>query len=390
MKEARFFALVLLLALPGTASAGRGDPELLPNFSRAAPSPRPAPAKSAPKGPAPVEPLEELPEVVRPPKRTREPEDEDKVSRPKIVLRARAWMTAGSMDTRISKLDYLIGETEERGADGWMLVYSGEVAPLPWLSAEFQYGQDDPKGTYSDRFWVHAPDYLLFYPGTGAVWDHPDHEDDLVFTAAVSSRRDWVAGNLYVRVLELRNRRDNEPVWRETLDLAVGYERFRQDSSLDNLSVASNNGKYFSPGLALGPVPGFASRYSAVWKGPHIGFRNELEVPYGFSFEGWFFYSPFMTYRGEGFDNLGSYWLPLRDSAPNLVDTAKGTAVHFQLGARWDWKRLRLEAGYQRLYFYSRTGTRAFYGADGGVTNYQLDFATAEMSGFYAGAALRF
>ena len=97
-----------------------------------------------------------------------------------------------------------------------------------------------------------------------------------------------------------------------------------------------------------------------------------------------------MTYRGEGFDNLGSYWLPLRDSAPNLVDTAKGTAVHFQLGARWDWKRLRLEAGYQRLYFYSRTGTRAFYGADGGVTNYQLDFATAEMSGFYAGAALRF
>ncbi|MDD5630089.1 MAG: hypothetical protein PHU21_13555 [Elusimicrobia bacterium] len=379
-------ALLLCLGVPASAGRDEGDARLTvesPARREAAPAPPPAaPAPAPPAAPA---------------KRQRAPrwEEDESFKRELLTLRARAWFTIGSVDTRISKVidqDILIGETEERGSNGLMMVYSAELAPIRWLSGEFQYGEDTHKGSYSDRYWVHSPQSsLLIDTANGATWRYPDHEADLAFAADARSRRDWVAGTIYARIIDLRPWRVDDPVWHETLDVAAGYERFRQYSNLTHLSVTVNQGKYFSPALSPGPIAGFDSGYSAVWSGPHIGFRNEIAVPGGFSFDSLFLWSPFMSYRGEGYDNMGGmYWYPLRDSGPNYVDTAKGTAVHFQLGLRWDWRMLRVEAGYQRFYFYSRTGSRTFSAADGSIPNMQLDFATAEIAGAYAGASVRF
>jgi len=101
-------------------------------------------------------------------------------------------------------------------------------------------------------------------------------------------------------------------------------------------------------------------------------------------------WSPFMEYRGSTTRTCrrraaAGAWNP-RTSRTGR--TAR--PIHFDLGATWTWSIIRLEAGYQRLYFYSRTGLRRYYNADGSVTDYTLDFATADISGFYTGASVRF
>jgi hypothetical protein len=347
-------------------------------------------------------PIKPLPETILPwTEACALPEGDAYSERDLVVLRARAWLTTGSVDTRVSyqippqdikSLNangatgaVFLGETEQRGANGLMLVYSAEVAPWRWLSGEVQYGQDSPKGSYGDHYWVDSPNAaLLENLANKATWNYPNHQDDLVLGADTRSHRDWAAGNVYVRFLEVRR------PWHEKVDLALGYERFRQDSSLANLSVTINHGMWYAPGLPLGPIAGFASSYCAAWSGPHFGIREEAEGPYGFSMDGTFLWSPFMVYRGEGYDNLGSNWAPTSNSSPNFLDKANGTAVHFQVGVRWDWRLLRLEAGYQRLYFYSSTGTRTFIGPDGSHSSLQLDFATAEMGGAYAGVTIHY
>jgi hypothetical protein len=370
----------LLLFLRPPAYAGRDDGE--PRLTLDIPSPE-------------ARPIQPLPDTILPLKEKRAPLPavDDPFKRDLVVLRARAWLTTGSVDTRISKQiisgpDVSAGETEQRGANGLMLVYSAEVAPIRWLSGEFQYGKDNQDGTYCDHYWLDAPGVAIQFPNV--TWYSPHHQDDLVLGSDVRSRRDWTAGTVYARVLDLRNLRPTDPVWHETLDFAFGYERFRQNSQLTNLSVAMNQGNYFSPGLPLGSIPGFDSSYDAAWSGPHFGFRDEIAVPCGFSFDGLLLWSPFMVYRGEGYDNLGTYWLPTGNSSPNFVDAAHGTAVHLQFGARWDWSMFRVEAGYQRFYFYSRTGTRTFFEPDGSTSSMQLDFATAEIAGAYAGVTWRY
>ncbi|MCX5797744.1 MAG: hypothetical protein NTY77_19815 [Elusimicrobia bacterium] len=387
MRQIGLVALLLWFCVPAYAGRDEGDARLTVD----------SPQRE-------VKPIEPLPETIQPVKpakveRAARPSEDAAFKRAFLTLRVRAWLTTGSVDTRFSYQKYsqpdgYTGETEERGAKGLMFVYSAEVAPIRWLSGEFQYGQDTHNGTYADHYWLHAPGAT--WTTSGGTLVSPDHVDDLVLGADARSRRDWTAGTIYARVLDLRPARADDPVWQEALDVAVGYERFRQYSHLTNLSVNMNRYGYYSAALPVGPIAGFDSSYSASWSGPHFGFRNEVAVPCGFSFEGMFLWSPFMVYRGEGYNNFGmsfpnAFDLPtLRDSSPNFIDTAHGTAVHFQLGARWDWRMLRLEAGYQRFYFYSRTGTRTFLAADGSTPGRQLDFATAEMAGGYTGITLRY
>jgi hypothetical protein len=392
MRLPRFAVLSLLLCIPAHAGRDEGDARLTLDI----------PLKEE-------NPVQPLPETIVPLKRqvrVLRPEEDATYKRELVVVRARAWLTTGSVDTRISyqippqditllagsqKTPFSLGETEQRQDNGLMLVYSAEVAPIRWLSGEFQYGDDSHKGSYGDHYWVDGPGWSQFQNfATGGIWNYPSHQDDLVLGSDASSHRDWAAGNIYARVLELRNRRPNDPVWHETLDIALGYERFRQNSSLTNLSVTMNAGKWYSPGLPVGPIAGFDSSYNADWTGPHFGIRDEVALPYGFSFDGLFLWSPFMVYRGKGYDNLGTYWEPVTSSSPNLIDTAHGTAVHFQLGARWAWGMFGIEAGYQRFYFYSRTGTRTFLAPDGSTSSMQLDFATAEVAGAYGGVTWRY
>jgi len=399
MRKVGALVLMLLITFPSRGSAASADPSLMPELDRA-PARVPSPARSRERTlPPEAPPAEELA-----PSSTasrRRGEDPSPPRRSVLRLRTRAWLTSGSIDTRYcaqvppdqvtpAGMEVFEGETEERGAKGIMLVHSMELAPLKWLSFEGQFGEDKAKGRYNDGIWVHAPDTdLLTYFPTGGTWVKPDHVDDVGYGADVSARRDWAAATVYLRIVDAHIAEVDELEVRHALDIALGVERYRQNSRLTNLERTLSVGKRY-PVAPLGAVAGLDSAYLAQWRGPHIGLREEFFAPYGFSFDGTVLWSPFMEYRGDGYDNLSAGPGGLRSEAPNFIDRAHGTAVHIQVGGGWAWRNIRLEAGYQRLYFYSRTGMRRYYAFDGSSTDYQLEFATAELGGAYLGASLRF
>ena len=321
--------------------------------------------------------------------------------RPYVVLRSRAWLTSGTVATRYSTEvppdlvtppggEVFLGETERHHLSGTMLLDSAEVAPLTWLSFEFQYGEDRPHGTYKDEYWIHAPSMaVLTNLSNGATWNSPNHENDLVFGADESGSQDWAAATIYLRVLESKLETPDSYELKHSLDIAAGAERYRQNSRRTNLAIVSNSMKYYS-NAPPGPIAGYNSSYQALWQGPHIGLRDSVSVRGGFAVEGLVLWSPFMEYKGQDYENLAAQSGSARGGSPNIADWARGTAIHFDLGASWTWSIVRVEAGYQRLYFYSRTGLRRFYNADGTMTDAQLDFATADLAGAYAGVSLRF
>ena len=60
-----------------------------------------------------------------------------------------------------------------------------------------------------------------------------------------------------------------------SLDIALGVERYRQNSRLTNLERTLSVGKRY-PVAPLGAVAGLDSAYLAQWRGPHIGLREEF------------------------------------------------------------------------------------------------------------------
>lgn len=327
------------------------------------------------------------------------PEDRE-AGREVLAFRTRFWMTRGSVDTRyqiavppeqvIPRGEVWYGQTWERGAKGLMVVYSAEFAPLRFLSLEAQYGKVSTHGDFRLHSWVHAPDIgTLTNLSNGATWSYPDHEDDVLAQGDQAGRSDWAAVNLYLRVLQPPPSASENEGLSHSLDLAVGAERYRSSTRATNYRRTASLGKFF-PKLSLRALPGFDSTYEARWQGPHLGLREEVRAPHGISFEGSVFWSPFMEYRGDGYYNFSVGPGELRAQSPNYTDSAHGTAIHFQLGLAWEWSILRLEAGYQRFYFYSRTGTEEYYYYDGSVKNNQLNFATADLGGMYTGVSIRF
>ncbi len=157
-------ALLFSLCVPALAGRDEGDARLTLDL---------------PESPQHVErPIQPLPESLVPLKEARasRPEEDDAFKRELVVVRTRTWLTTGSVDTRISQQinvnpNVSIGETEQRGANGLMLVYSAEVAPIRWLSGEFQYGEDRQNGSYGDHFWVQAPGVEIQFPN--ADWEFP-------------------------------------------------------------------------------------------------------------------------------------------------------------------------------------------------------------------------
>jgi len=392
--------LAILLSPVRAARAASADPSLMPEFDdrRRAPAPAPAARRPAPAPDAiPLPPSAS--DIYRRPERFNE---ERPPHRPYVVLRSWLWLTSGSLDTRYNVqvppalvsppgVEVFLGETQKHGANGLMVVDSAELSPVSWLSFEFEFGTDRPrKGSDTDHYWIHAPgaDRLTYLP-TGATWHKPDHEDDLVYAADANSFRDWISATMYFRVLASAVDSPESFKLRHAVDLGVGAERFRQNTRMTNLSLIQNNNKYYAPGLPPGPLAGYDSTYDAYWRGPHIALRDEVSGA-GFSLEGLALYSPLMEFYGQGFDNF-LVSSGRRAAAPNYADWAHGTAVHFFLAAGWEpFKGARLEAGYQRLYFFSRTGKRRYYNANGTVSDVQLDTATAEIGGFFGGGSLRF
>lgn len=403
----RVFGVAALVLAAGAAAAwgAPSEPSLTPAFDalprgRRAPKPEPwarAPAE-IPAEPAPQ--AEGIENPALPPRRLRL-KPEKLTRRPFAILRTRAWLAGGSADTRFGvqvppaqitpPAVVYTGQTQERGASGVMIVSSLELAPFEFLSFEVQYGRDKARGHYDEKYWIHAPDaYRLIYFPTGATWHNPNHEDDLVYGADVAARREWAVATAYLRLVDAKINAPEGLDLRHTFDFAVGVERLRQNADLTNLAITANSKKYYS-NADPGPIPGFASTYDALWQAPHFGIREEVTALTGFSLQGLFFYSPAADYHGRGFDNFAAE--PGgggRAESPNFADWAHGSMYHFEVDMGWAWPNFRVEAGYQQVNFFARKGLRRYYLSDGTTADRVLDYAQAELGGFFAGASLRF
>lgn len=381
-------AAALLLSAPD-ARAASAEPELIPLYP-SAPRAQPRRAPEPPRRPK---------AAVRPPEHDEVREELRRVppERAFVTVKSRVWLARSTIDTRYSiqiprdqidpPADVFIGETEEREASGTMLLHSVELAPLSWFSGEFEYGHDRAGGSYTDRYWLHAPSAdTLTNTNNGAVWHKPDHEDDMVLRSDHSARRQWMSANAFFRVAKGRVTGSDEMEVTHAFDLAIGGHRYTQESRFTNLERTLSTGKFF-PAAPIRPIAGFDATYSSAWIGPHLGFREEIRLPAGFAFAGQFLWGPAMQYRADGFNNLDP---SLRAASPNYTDAASGTAIHFRMGAAWQWSILSVEAGYMHLSFNARRGTRTYYLPDGTTENQPVEKTVSEVSGMYVGGSLRF
>lgn len=414
MRKACALLLLLLAARPGHAQRG-AEPELMPAF-------KPSARKKAPPRAQPLRelapPSEEttgydiLPARKEPP---RPPDDlmrrpraislgAKQVKREYFTVRSRFWFFKGSVDTRYAwrlpsdlvfppSFEFDIGETEKRDASGMMRVDSLEFAPLPWLSFVGEYGQEkETKGAYDDRYWVHSPNGGLVF-GPGGSWTNPEHEDDAIFSGRAAGKADWAAGSLYFRVVEARIAGQDDDSFRHSFDLGLGMQRLRQRQRLTELVSQPSPNKFFSQ-PAPGPLPGFDSTYDSVWEGFHIAMRETVKFPARFSFEGEALWAPIgLQYRGDGFNNTQVAGLPgfvLRAESPNFEDRARGAGLHFRLAGQWTYGPFTVEGGFQKLYFYSRTGRRRYFLLGGGHAENELNFAKTDLGGAFVGGTIRF
>lgn len=403
MRKARVGALLLLFALPCAAQRG-GEPELIPRFAPLKKLPAADPLKPV-RRPVDLEEAEPAYKILPPPndlmRKPRTSELGAKAENREILaLRSRAWFYRAALDTRYSEpvaagqatpagVAAWTGETNETRGDGFMAVNSAELAPLNWLSLQAEYGrQTTHKGRYTEREWVHAPDAeTVTSVATGESWSRPSHEDDTRYGAKARGAVEWAAANLYLRVIEARIVGQDDDSFRHAFDLGVGVHRLRHNMRLTEFERTLSLGK-IAAAQPLGPLAGYDWRYEAQWRGPHVAMRETVRFPAYFGIEGEAFWSPgAMEYRGDGYDNVAA---GLRAEPPNFEDRARGSAIHMRFAASWAWKGVRVEGGWQRLYFYSRTGKRRYHQLGGVDQDYQLDFATTELSGLFAGASVRF
>lgn len=322
----------------------------------------------------------------------KDPNQAREAPRAKLEFHTRFWFTNSSLNRRrsipVSQVtppgDVFFGDTIERRASAVMPVFSAELVSRPWLSFDLQYGRSGAGGRELTRQWLHAPDSIVTVVDTGGVFTRPDHEDDQRFVASQSGRIDWFSSNVYFRIA------DGQSPTYESLyhhgDLVLGIQRLQHKSDFANLERSYNTRRFFSPTGAVGPISGYDADYTAVWLGPHIGVREKLWMGRGFWFDASILWSPYLDFRAKGFNNLAG----LRTESPNLEDKAKGAGSHLHVGLSYQWKQLVVEGGFQRLYFFSRTGRHREFLQNGTVVTQQLDYAVAELGGGYTGVSYRF
>ncbi len=402
----------LLCALCPASRAASADPSLLPELDARPRAPKPPPAVrlASPAPPdqeaePPVEPSApiELPPLSREERRDSILEPEEPARRPWFVVRERTWFMHGTVDERYGQDDPAFsaasgqgparsGVSENARLRGVMPVAEAEFAPLSWLALDAEYGIAGVSNPGTGvAAWVDAPRAdLVTHGATGATWANPGHAQwwRASFGGA-SAKTTWQSAGLALRLLESRGGKQGKAEYDRSIDFLAGAHRFRDEFTMTNERVDFNTGQVpaFPPVGSSADGPLYAK--TLVWRGPHVGLRAETSLPAGFHLDALFLYSPLMEYRGDIYD-VAAAGGAARPQSPNILERAHGTAVHFRIGAAWHWDFVALEAGYMRLYFYSRTGLRRTYAADGSSTDRQLDHAVTERSGLYAGVSFRY
>lgn len=410
---ARLLSLALVFVLSPAARAASADPSLMPEMDEHRPTPKPP---AAPRRAAPVAPTEEVvplgepaptPMDARPKGRHHDLEDEvqEAPRRAWIVVRERTWFMHGNVDERFSQdasANFTVntgmgpprtGNSENARLNGTMPILEAEVAPFSWLSIDGEYGvaADANPGTGVST-WVDASKAdMLTNNGTGSVWNNPGHAEYLHQSfGGDAAKTTWQAASLAFRIVDSHGGTQGKMEYDHSIDLLVGAHRFRDEFTMTNGLVDLNSGQVGGLPAVGTYTDGPLYSKALTWRGPHIGLRAETSLPEGFHLDTQVLYSPLMEYRGDIYDVVNGGNGTSRPQSPNIVERAHGTAFHFRVGAGWHWGPVALDAGYMRLYFYSRTGLRRTYAADGSSSDAQLDHAVTERSGMYAGASVRY
>ncbi len=406
----RRLSLALVFALAPAAHAASADPSLIPEMDAHRPA---AKAPPAPRRPTPVSPAEEVvpaapaPADPRPkgPRRDLENEVLEAPRRPWFALRERTWFMHGSVDERYSQdatANFTVtqglgpprtGTSENARLKGIMPVLEAEVAPLSWLALVGEYGvaADANPGTGVST-WVDATKAdILTNNGTGAVWNDPGHAEYLHQSfGGTSAKTTWQSASVALRIVDSHGGTQGRMEYDHSIDLLLGAHRFRDEFTMTNGLVDLNSGQVAGLPAAGTYTDGPLYTKTLTWRGPHAGIQAETSLPEGFRLDAQVLYSPLMEYRGTIYDALNGGNGVDRAQSPNIQEWAHGTAVHFRVGAGWHWGPVSVDGGFMRLYFYSRTGRRRTYAADGSSSDVQLDHAVTERSGMYAGASFRY
>lgn len=389
----------LLLGGATAASASSAEPELTPMPSGRS---RPAPARTAPTWTPPA-PAKERP---------REPRREDELPKrwldfarptglPYVRARYDAWFVDTTLESEtlrpngFSAGDFLEGipnqyQVQIERSLQMMPVVGLAVAPWERVGVEAEYGRSD----FRTAGWeyltqIDGPQFKRLTSTSNGVYTAPSRQLYNKANAVARGRSTWLSGGVVVRALDHQSLGLEGSELDHSLDLLVGGEQYEHEMDVSDGAVTFDDGKipsFFPVGTTFA---GRVERSRSRWTGPHIGVRDELRVGAGFAVSMDLLYAPLMDYHGEIGDYLTA-GTQTRSQNPQFTFDARGQALHVRANVSWTWTLLRLEAGYQRLSFAAYGVRQRTYNFDLTSTDSTVEHVTAEASGLYASASLRF
>ncbi len=281
------------------------------------------------------------------------------------------------------------GQTFEfNRADASMNLYSMEVRPWKYLSADIQYAAAALRSGHSVQHdFLDAEGAVVTVSPSLTNFISPDHQDYGRQESQLNGRTQWLTASLYVRVFSVQGEAQNFLNYDQNLDLLVGYdryaERFRMTNSYQTLSTVA-----VAPEPALGQVPGQNSTFDFQWQGARFGVRETLTTNFGLSLKALIAYSPLQLYRGSGFQNLSA---TLRKTPPNFRQYGDGSILDWSLGLEYAATSfISIDAGWDFLSLWTRNGRESDFLLNGLVDTRRLETARSQRMGWYAGASLRF
>jgi hypothetical protein len=283
-----------------------------------------------------------------------------------------------------------LGTTQELSSSPGIEIFTAELRPSKRVYFEFEFGKSIVgNGLGTNHFWIHSPGARVTNNDTGFSWFDPHHEDVQRYTQSLDGRTSLLSANVYIRALEGRFATMDEG-YTHSLDALIGYSRIEETYTMTNLNLVFSPGTVF-PSAPLKAYAGLNSTYKALWQGPHVGIREEINGPYNLSFHGYGTFTPLVFYNGDGFDNIAVQSAGASPDAPNYTHSASGTAVEMNVSLGWRPVSLwRFEAGYSLYYYFSRQGTERDFFADGTTEDITLDYVRTLRTGIFLSASLMF
>lgn len=314
----------------------------------------------------------------------------------RLKISIRPWLSQGSGRFQIifpfapplPQSEIAEGSTLEfRDDNNLMYVASVEARLHRRFSFDCEFAKNSFIGGESlDHDWIHAPNYNVTVLPSGNVYRQPDHVDDSLSRSALSGDTFYLATHAYFRVWMP----GKDAVWREDrvyhfLDLFAGYSWYEDKFRMRNGVQLIANPDFI--GAPLGPFNGHDSTYEFRWRGPRLGLREEVLLPWNLHASGRFAYSPSAEFRGEGVWNLRT---DLRKD-PSFRDSAVGSGLDAVVSLAFSPLRMAsVELGYHWMRFTAHRGTARTFFSSGAVGEIELEEVVSERDGIFASLAFKF